>query len=154
DGGAATSDGGAAYLFVTDLAGITAVDVVIEDSADGSTGWATIATFAQVTADNAGQRVEITGAIKQHTRASIDVTGTGSAKILAGSAPSTASPERALTHALPSRRSFTTQARRAGRARNTRRSHRNDQLRPVVGAQHVREHHALRPRNPRHRRLD
>lgn len=84
DGGAASSEGGAAYLFITDLAGITAVDVVIEDSADGSTGWATIATFPQVTVDDTGLRVSISGAIRQHVRASIDVTGTGSCHVLAG----------------------------------------------------------------------
>lgn len=82
DYGAPTTDGGAAYLFVTDLAGITAVDVVIEDSADGSTGWATIGTFAQVTADDTGLRIPISGSIKQHVRASINVTGTGSCHIL------------------------------------------------------------------------
>jgi hypothetical protein len=84
DGGAASASGGAAYLFITDFTGITAADVIIEDSADGSTGWATIATFTQVTATDSGERVEITGTIRQHTRASTDVTGTGSAKLAIG----------------------------------------------------------------------
>lgn len=84
DGGAASSEGGAAYLFVTSLTGLTAVDVTIEDSADGSTGWATIATFAQVTVTDRGQRVAIAGAIRRYTRAVYNVTGSGSAKIACG----------------------------------------------------------------------
>ena len=84
NGGAQTTDGGAAYLFVTDLTGLDSVDVIIEDSADGSTGWATIGTFTQVTTDNAAERIELAATIKQYTRASIDVAGTGSAKILVG----------------------------------------------------------------------
>jgi len=84
DGGAASTDGGAAYLFLTELTGITAVDVEIEDSADGSTGWATIATFTSVTASDSGERLVIPGTIKRHTRANIDVTGTGSAKLAIG----------------------------------------------------------------------
>lgn len=84
NGGGATTKGGAAYLAITDLTGFTAVDVILEDSSDGSTGWATIATFTQVTATDTAERVEISGAIKQYVRASIDVTGTGSCKVLAG----------------------------------------------------------------------
>lgn len=84
DGGAASAEGGAAYLFVTDLTGITAVDVEIEDSTDGSTGWATIGTFAQVTATDTGLRIELPDDIKQHVRANIDVTGDGSVKVLVG----------------------------------------------------------------------
>jgi hypothetical protein len=84
DGGAASSDGGAAYLFITDLTGITAVDVEIEDSADGSTGWATIGTFTQVTATDSGERIELTSTVRQYTRSTIDVTGSGSAKIACG----------------------------------------------------------------------
>lgn len=81
---AASTSGGAAYVIVTDLTGLTAVDVTIEDSADGSTGWATIATLPQITADNQAERVEISGAVKRYLRAVYNVTGTGSAKILAG----------------------------------------------------------------------
>lgn len=84
DGVAASTAGGAAYLFLTTLTGITAVDVTIEDSVDGSTGWATIATFTQVTATDSGERVEIAGTIKRYTRAVINVTGTGSAKLAIG----------------------------------------------------------------------
>lgn len=84
DGGAASTAGGAAYLFVTDLTGLDSVDVIIEDSADGSTGWAAIATFTQVDATDSGERIAIAGAIKQYVRASIDVAGTGSAKLAIG----------------------------------------------------------------------
>lgn len=84
DGGAASSEGGAAYLFITGLTGLTAVDVTIEDSSNGSSGWAVIGTFPQVTTDKKGLRVDISGAIKQYTRAKIDVTGTGSVNVLVG----------------------------------------------------------------------
>lgn len=84
DGGAASAAGGAAYLFITDLTGFSAVDVLIEDSADGSTGWATIGTFTQVTSTDSGERIEIDGTIKQYVRADINVTGAGSAKIAIG----------------------------------------------------------------------
>lgn len=84
DGGALSASGGAAYLFITSLAGLTSVDVEIEDSDNGSTGWATIGTFTQVTATDSGERIEITGNIKRYTRATIDVAGTGSAKIVIG----------------------------------------------------------------------
>lgn len=82
DGGAASANGGSAYLIVTDLVGLSAVDVTIEDSADGSTGWATIGTFAQVTATDNAQRIAIGGNIKQYVRAVYDVTGSGSANVM------------------------------------------------------------------------
>ena len=84
DGGAASTNGGAAYLAITDLTGITAVDVTIEDSADGSTGWAVIGTFAQMTTTNDAARIEIAGTIKRYTRAVYNVTGSGSVKALVG----------------------------------------------------------------------
>lgn len=84
-GGALTSpDGGAAYLQVTDLTGITSVTTIIEDSADGLTGWATVASFTTVTTSKKAQRVAIPGVIKKFTRASHTVVGAGSAKVLAG----------------------------------------------------------------------
>lgn len=77
DGGAATSNGGVASLHVTDYSGLTSAGITVEDSANGSTGWAAIATFASVTAVGA-ERVEITGAVRRYLRATVDVTGTGS----------------------------------------------------------------------------
>lgn len=82
-GGDATSpDGGAAYLAVTDFTGLTSIVVIVEDSTDGLTGWATVATFPIVTTDKKAQRVEIPGVIKEHVRFSHTVVGTGSAKLL------------------------------------------------------------------------
>lgn len=84
DGGAASSNGGVGQLQVPDIAGITNLAVVIQDSADGSTGWATICTFAGVTADRNAQRVEITGTVRRYTRASWTFTGSGTAQFWAG----------------------------------------------------------------------
>jgi len=82
--GAATTNGGVGFLHVPDIAGITNLACVIEDSADGSTGWATILTFAGVTADRNAQRIAITGTVRQYTRASWVFTGGGSAQFWMG----------------------------------------------------------------------
>lgn len=85
DGGAASSNGGVGYLHVPDVTTITNIVVVIEDSADGSSGWATILTFAAVTADNAKERVAISGTVRRYTRARWTITGgPGSATFNAG----------------------------------------------------------------------
>ena len=84
DGGAATTNGAAGYLHVPDIAGITNLAVVIEDSADGSTGWATILTFAGVTADRGRERVAITGTVRRYTRARWTFTGAGSSQFWTG----------------------------------------------------------------------
>lgn len=63
---AASTNGGAGYLQVTDADG--GLDVRIEDSADGSTGWATIATFTTA-AERGAQRVVIAGTIRRFVRA-------------------------------------------------------------------------------------
>ena len=84
DGGAATTNGGVGFLHVPDIAGITNLAVVIEDSADGSTGWATILTCAGVTADRNAQRVAITGTVRRYTRAAWTFTGAGSAQFWMG----------------------------------------------------------------------
>lgn len=84
DGGAASTVGGAGYLFVTDLTGLDSVDVFIETSANGTTGWATAGTFTQVTATDSGERIELTDSLLQYARAHINVAGTGSAKIAIG----------------------------------------------------------------------
>jgi len=77
DGAAATSNGAVFHLHVTAFTGITSDDVTIEDSATGSSGWATIATFTQATGLTS-QRVAITGAVKQYVRVVDTVAGTGS----------------------------------------------------------------------------
>lgn len=77
DGGASSAAGGVAHLHVTAFAGLTQAIVIVEDSANGSSGWATIGTFATVSALTF-ERLEIAGTIRRYTRYSIDVTGTGS----------------------------------------------------------------------------
>jgi hypothetical protein len=76
DGAAATTNGGVGHLHVSANSGTTpTLDVIIEDSADGSTGWATIATFTQVTTTNQAVRVEITGTVKRYIRAAWTIGG-------------------------------------------------------------------------------
>lgn len=77
DGGAATTNGGVAQIHVTDYSGLTSAAVIVEDSANGTTGWATIASFASVTALTS-ERVVVAGNVRRYTRCTIDVTGTGS----------------------------------------------------------------------------
>lgn len=80
DGGASSSGGGAGYLQVPalTLGGYTSVTVAIQDSADGATGWATIATFTAVTAAPAAQAVAIAGTIRRYTRVTVTLNGAGS----------------------------------------------------------------------------
>ena len=75
--GAATANGGLAQLHVTAFSGLTNAVVTVEDSANGSTGWATIATFATVTAVT-GEQVAVAGAVRQYLRYVATLTGTGS----------------------------------------------------------------------------
>lgn len=83
DNGAQTTNGGVGYLVVPDIAGITNLAAVVQDSADGSS-WATILTFAGVTADRNAQRVAITGTVRRHTRAIWTFTGAGTAQFFIG----------------------------------------------------------------------
>lgn len=80
DGGAATSNGGAAYLQVPalTLGGYTSITTKVQDSADGATGWADIATFTNVAAAPAAQRVAIAGTIRRYTRITLALNGAGS----------------------------------------------------------------------------
>lgn len=78
-----TLNGGMGYLHVPDITGITNLAVLIEDSADNS-AFATILSFAGVTADRGRQRVEITGTVRRYTRARWVFTGAGSAQFWAG----------------------------------------------------------------------
>lgn len=70
DGGAASTAGGAAYLHVLAKTGGTTINVVVQDSADGATGWATIATFTAFSVKGSAQRVAIAGTIRRYTRVS------------------------------------------------------------------------------------
>ena len=75
--GSASSNGGVGHLHVTANSGTSqTLDVTIEDSADGSSGWATILTFTQVTTTNGAQRVAITGTVRQYIRAVYTIGGT------------------------------------------------------------------------------
>lgn len=77
DGTAASAAGGVAHLHVTAFSGLTNAIIIIEDSATGSSGWATIGTFATV-AGTTSERLTIAGTIRRYTRCTIDVTGSGS----------------------------------------------------------------------------
>jgi len=75
DGATATTAGGSAYLEVT--TSNTGGTVVVEDSADGSTGWATIATFSTISGSaKTAERIAITGNIKRYTRCTWTIAGT------------------------------------------------------------------------------
>jgi hypothetical protein len=74
---ASSSNGAVAHLHVTAFSGLTNNIVTIQDSADGSTDWQTIVTFATYTAVTS-ERVQITGTVRRHLRVVDNVTGTGS----------------------------------------------------------------------------
>lgn len=77
DGGAATTNGAVFHLHVTAYSGLTSDAITVEGSANGSTGWATVATFTTVTGLTS-ERVEVTGSVARYLRVVDDVTGTGS----------------------------------------------------------------------------
>lgn len=74
---AASTNGGVFHLHVTSWTTLTSNTVTVEDSADGTTGWAVIATFAAATGVTS-QRVQTTGAIKRWVRVKDTVAGSGS----------------------------------------------------------------------------
>jgi hypothetical protein len=75
DDGAATTTGAIAQLHVTNIVSATGSWVVlIQDSADGSTGWTTIGTFAAKTAVGA-ERIVIAGTVRRWVRYVNTVTG-------------------------------------------------------------------------------
>ena len=75
NGTAETTTGAVAHLHVTAASAADTLDVIIEDSANGTTGWATIGTFAQIAAIGS-ERITIAGTVKQYTRASWTIAGT------------------------------------------------------------------------------
>lgn len=77
NGGAASAAGGYAHLHVTAFSGFSGVVVTIEDSANGSSGWAAIGTFTTV-AGVTGERISLSATVRQYLRCTWDVTGTGS----------------------------------------------------------------------------
>lgn len=79
DGGASSSNGGVAHLHVTAVAGTTpTLDVIIEQSANGSSSWSTIATFSQVTTTVGAQRVVVAPgtSVARYLRAKATIAGT------------------------------------------------------------------------------
>ena len=79
DGTAATTNGGIAHLHVTAVGGTTPeLDVTIEHSVNGSTSWATLATFTQVTTATASQRVVVAAgtSVRRYLRVAYTVAGT------------------------------------------------------------------------------
>lgn len=83
DGGAASSGGGVAHLHVTAYSGFTDVNVTVEGSANGTSGWATVATFAQFTGVTS-ERVTVAGSVARYLRATVDVDGSGSVTFAVG----------------------------------------------------------------------
>lgn len=84
DNGAATANGGAAFLQVFDYDGITSVDVKIQHSTNDSI-WADLATFTQVTADRACERLLVAAGttVHRYTRAVVTIAGVGSVEVFA-----------------------------------------------------------------------
>jgi len=78
DGGAATANGGIAHLHVTALSTPTTLDVDIEHSVDGSTSWAVLGSFTQVTTTTATERIVIASGttVRRYLRAAFTVSGT------------------------------------------------------------------------------
>jgi len=68
DGGAATTTGAVAQVHATAISAGDTLDVTIEDSATGSSGWATIGTFATLAAAGS-ERIVIAGTVRRYTRA-------------------------------------------------------------------------------------
>ncbi len=78
DLGAATTNGFAAQLHAFTVGATTSVTVTIEDSADGTTGWAQIGAFTAA-AVAASQRIVITGNVRRFVRAKWTFTGSNGA---------------------------------------------------------------------------
>lgn len=79
DGGAASTNGGVAHIHSTAFSGLTSNAVIIEQSANGTTGWSTVATFTTTT-DIGSERVVVAPgtSVARYLRVVDDVTGTGS----------------------------------------------------------------------------
>jgi hypothetical protein len=77
DGLASSAAGAVAHLHVTAVSATDEIDVIVEDSANGS-DWDPITGGAFATADAAtSERLLIPGAIRRYLRASWDITGSG-----------------------------------------------------------------------------
>jgi hypothetical protein len=72
-----TTLGAVANVHATAYSGLTNVIFTIEDSANGSSGWATVGTFTTLTAAGS-QSLRISGTVRRYLRVVTNVTGTGS----------------------------------------------------------------------------
>jgi len=78
DNGAASANGGAAYLFITGVTASDSIEVKIEDSPDDST-WSDLDTFTLDGSAVEAERITISGTINRYTRVTATVTdGSGS----------------------------------------------------------------------------
>ncbi|MGE3276723.1 MAG: hypothetical protein AB7O67_16550 [Vicinamibacterales bacterium] len=80
DAAASSDAGGAGYLQVSELAldGHDSLDVTIRHSADDST-FADLIAFTAVTAEFAGERIEVSGTVNRYLAVDGDFAGTGTA---------------------------------------------------------------------------
>jgi hypothetical protein len=76
DNSAASSNGAAAYLFITAVSAGDTIQVKVQDSADNS-AWTDLITFTLTGSAIGAERVTVAGAVKRYTRVLYDVTGTG-----------------------------------------------------------------------------
>lgn len=80
DGGAASSNGGAAYLHVTAFSGLTSIAVTIQHATSSGGTYNDLATFTTATGTTSEQVVVAAATtVRQYLRASWTVVGTGSA---------------------------------------------------------------------------
>ena len=77
DNGALSTFGAKAQIHLTAMSGSASpsLAVIIEDSADGVSGWATIGTFTTLTAVGS-ERISIAGTVRRYIRVSFTITGT------------------------------------------------------------------------------
>jgi hypothetical protein len=69
--------GAIAHLHVAAVSSTDTLNVLIEDSADGSTDWQTVFDFTDATGPTA-ERLSITGTVRRYVRATWTITGSGS----------------------------------------------------------------------------
>ena len=77
DFGAAGTNGAVFHMHVTSFASLTSDTIIVEGSANGSTGWATVASFTAATGVTS-ERVLVSGAVPRYLRISDTFSGSGS----------------------------------------------------------------------------
>jgi hypothetical protein len=82
DGAAASANGGVAHIHSTAFSGLTNNVVTIEHSVDGVSSWATLVTFATITAVGSERVVVAPGTtVRRYLRVVDNVTGSGSTPV-------------------------------------------------------------------------